>query len=98
MIVVLGSVVVREQSIDEAILLSQEHVRRSRAEPGCISHAVHRDCEQPQRLVFVEEWADDASLRAHFQVPASRAFVAALSALATGAPTMSIYSAQRVAP
>ncbi len=98
MILVLGSLVVREGSIDEAMRLSLEHVRRSRAEPGCIAHAVHRDCENPDRLVFVEEWADDASLQAHFQVPASRAFVAGLSALAAGAPTMSIFSAQRVGP
>ena len=98
MILVLGSVVVHEGSIDEAIRLSQEHVRRSRAEPGCMAHAVHRDCGNPQRLVFVEEWADEASLREHFQVPASRSFVAGLSALAAEAPTMSIYSAQRTGP
>ena len=98
MILVLGSVVVREESVDEAVRLSQEHVHRSRAEPGCITHAVHRDCENRSRLVFVEEWADNASLKQHFKVPASRTFVAELSAMALEAPSMTIYAAERVGP
>jgi len=98
MILVIGSVVVRDGSVDDAVRLSLEHVKRSRAEPGCIAHAVHRDCENPDRLVFVEEWADEASLRQHFKVPASQAFVAGLSALASGPPTMTIYAAERVGP
>ena len=34
MIVVTGSVTAREDSFDEILRLSQEHVNRSRAEPG----------------------------------------------------------------
>ena len=98
MILILGSVVVRDGQVDDAIRLSLEHVHRSRAEPGCIAHAVHRDCENPQRLVFVEEWQDDESLRQHFKVPASRTLVAELSAMAIEAPSMSIFSAERVGP
>ena len=98
MILILGSVVVRDGQVDDAIRLSLEHVHRSRAEPGCIAHAVHRDCENPQRLVFVEEWQDDESLRQHFKVPASRTFVAELSAMAIEAPSMTILSAERVGP
>ena len=66
-------------------------MRRSRTEPGCIAHAVHRDAENPLRLVFVEEWADRAALLAHFAVPASRAFVKAAAACAAAAPAMSLY-------
>jgi hypothetical protein len=51
--------------------LSLEHVHRSRKEPGCISHAVHVDCENSLRLVFIEQWADRAALSIHFAVPAS---------------------------
>ena len=54
MIVVTGSVTAREDSFDEVRRLSLEHVHRSRKEPGCISHAVHVDCENPVRLVFIE--------------------------------------------
>jgi quinol monooxygenase YgiN len=93
MIIVTGSVTARQDSLDEVTRLSLEHVHRSRKEPGCISHAVHVDCENPLRLVFFEQWADRAALLAHFAVPASRAFVAALQPLAAAAATLELYDA-----
>ena len=96
MIVVTGSVTTRQDSFEEARRLSLEHVHRSRAEPGCISHAVHVDCENPLRLVFIEQWADRAALSAHFAVPASRDFVRALQPLASASSTIEIYEATRL--
>jgi len=96
MIVVTGSVTAREDSFDQVQQLSLEHVRRSRQEPGCISHAVHVDCENPLRLVFIEQWADRAALLAHFAVPASGDFVRALQPLAASATTLELYDATRL--
>ena len=96
MIVVTGSVTARADSFDEVRKLSLEHVRRSRTEPGCISHAVHVDCENSLRLVFFEQWADRAALLAHFAVPASRDFVRSLQALAEAATTIELYDATRL--
>jgi quinol monooxygenase YgiN len=96
MMVVTGSVTARADSFDEVRTLSLEHVRRSRIEPGCISHAVHVDCENPLRLVFFEQWADRAALLAHFAVPASRDFVRSLQALAESATTIELYDATRL--
>jgi quinol monooxygenase YgiN len=93
MIVVTGSVTAQEDSFGEVKKLSLEHVHRSRNEPGCISHAVHVDCENPLRLVFIEQWADRAALLAHFAVPASREFVRALQPLAAAAATLELYDA-----
>jgi quinol monooxygenase YgiN len=73
-----------------------EHVHRSRQETGCISHAVHIDCENPLRLVFIEQWTDRAALLAHFAVTASRDFVRALQPLAAASPTLEIYDATRL--
>jgi quinol monooxygenase YgiN len=96
MIVVTGSVTAREDSFDQVRKLSLEHVHRSRREPGCISHAVHVDCENPLRLVFIEQWADRAALSAHFAVPASRDFVRTLQPLAAAATTIEIYDASKL--
>ena len=96
MIVVTGSVTVRDDSFAEVRKLSLEHVHRSRKEPGCLSHAGHVDCENPFRLVFIEQWADRAALSAHFAVPASRDFVRALRRLAAAATTLEIYDAAAV--
>jgi quinol monooxygenase YgiN len=96
MIVVTGSVTARDDSFDEVRTLSLEHVHRSRGESGCISHAVHVDCENPLRLVFIEQWTDRATLLAHFAVPASRQFVRALQPLAASATTLELYDATKL--
>ena len=96
MVLVLGSVVAQEGHVAEALALSQEHVARSRAEPGCIAHAVHRDTENRSRLVFVEQWADQAALWEHFRVPATRAFAKALAGLAAERPSMALFEATPV--
>lgn len=92
-----GSAVIKPPQLDEAIELSRRHVRRSRDEPGCISHAVHQDVEQANRLVFVEQWDDLDALRAHFALPESAAFAADLAAMSEDT-SMAIYDAQRTRP
>jgi quinol monooxygenase YgiN len=94
MVIVTGSILATDDTIDELIRLSLEHVRRSRTEPGCISHAVHRDVEAPNRLVFLERWASRDALHTHFAVPASGAFVEAASKLAAETPTIDIYDVE----
>ena len=96
MIVVTGSITARQDSLEEVRRLSLEHVQRSRKEPGCILHSVHVDCENPLRLVFFEQWADRAALKAHFAVPASRDFVRSLHPLASAATTIELYDATRL--
>jgi quinol monooxygenase YgiN len=93
-VVVTGSIQAQPQHIAELLAMSLEHVRRSRAEPGCLAHAVHRDAEDPLRLVFVEEWTDRAALLAHFALPASRAFVTSAAALAAAPPRMALYEVE----
>lgn len=93
MIIVTGSILARPDSLDRLLAISLEHVRRSRAEPGCVAHAVHRDAENPLRLVFLEEWADRESLAAHFTVPESRDFAKAARELASEPPRLNIYDA-----
>ncbi len=97
MIIVTGRIVARPESLDELVALSLEHVRRSRSEPGCLTHTVQTDVENPRRLVFFEEWADRAALAAHFAVPASRAFVKAAAALAAEPPAIQVYEATKAA-
>ncbi len=93
MIIVTGSVRARDDTLDEVIALSLEHVHRSRREPGCLLHSVHQDVEDPLRLVFLEQWSDRAALDAHFAVPESLEFVTAVTALAAQPPTIEILQA-----
>lgn len=87
MIIVIGDARATPQGRDEALRLSLEHVQRSRAEAGCISHNVS-----------VEYWQDMPALQAHFGLAASKGFIAALSPLLAGRPNMKIYPADEVQP
>jgi len=98
MILVLGSVVARDGTIGDALNLSRQHVLRSRMEPGCLAHAVHKDTENPNRLVFVEQWSSEEALREHFRVPESRAFAKELATLAAEPPSIAVYRASPVQP
>ena len=94
MIIVYGSVETTPDGMDEALELSLEHVRRSRSEPGCVRHDAHVHAENPNRIVFFEEWESMERLRDHFAVPDSREFVARVSRLAIAPPTIRIFDAR----
>jgi quinol monooxygenase YgiN len=94
MILVTGSAIIQRDSFEDARRLSVEHTQRSRAEPGCISHDVHVDCDNPLRLVFIERWADRDALLKHFAMPASRQFIKALSAFLVEPAAIEIYDAK----
>lgn len=93
MVIVLGSIVARPGTFDALRQAGLEHVHRSRAEPGCIAHAVHTDAENPLKLVFVEKWTDAAALAAHFKVKGSIDFVARARELAAEPPVIEIFEA-----
>ena len=96
MIIITGTILAREESFSELRALCIEHVHRSRSEPGCISHDVHVDADEPLRLVFIERWADEAAVRMHFAVPASLEFVKAARRLAAELSPIQIYSATEI--
>ena len=96
MIIITGAIVARPDTIDELRAISLEHVHRSRMEPGCLSHAVHVDAEDPLRLFFYETWAHRAAVATHFAVPESRAFVRAAGKLAASQVGMQLFEAEAV--
>ena len=96
MIIVTGSVTARPDTFDALLDASQAHVRRSRNEDGCISHAVHIDCENRHRLVFFEQWSDMAALKRHFAQPGSTEFITSVHALAESTEAMVLYEASLV--
>ncbi len=98
MILVIGHVITSPETAAQITRLCTKHSARSRAEPGCLAHNVHVDCEDSARLVFVEHWADMEALKAHFALPESRAFVRAVRALSPAPTEMKIFSAREARP
>jgi quinol monooxygenase YgiN len=96
MILVTGRVTAKPDTFDEMLRVSREHVHRSRKEPGCLSHDVSVDADNPLTLHFIERWADAEALKAHFRVKESRAMWKTLQDLAADAGGMSIYDANKI--
>ena len=96
MIIVFGSVTIGADGLAKALRLSREHVNRSRHEPGCISHEVLVDVEDPNRLIFAERWETMEALELHFQVEESGQFINAIAQLATLAPEIHLYESSKI--
>ena len=97
MLIVTGCVEARPDTIDRVLEMGLAHVQRSRLEPGCLLHSIHRDVENDLRVVFVEQWEDAKALEDHFNAPTSGEFVRESDALAIRPPEVSIFQAE-VAP
>jgi quinol monooxygenase YgiN len=93
MILVTGRVTAKPDTFDEILRVSREHVRRSRKEPGCISHDVSIDADDPLTLHFIERWADAEALKTHFRAKESRVMWKTLQYLAADPGAMHIYEA-----
>lgn len=96
MIIITASILTTPGNREAVVALCSEHSLRSRAEPGCIGHHIHMDCEDPSRLFFHEEWQDGAAVAEHFAEPAAREFVKQLIALLGERPEMRIYRANAI--
>jgi len=95
-ILITGHVILTPEHRERMIALGAEHSARSRGEPGCLAHHCHVDVENPDRLMFVEEWESIDAVRAHFAVPASGAFVAEMRRLSPEPPTIRICAAEDI--
>lgn len=96
MILITGHVILTPEHRERMIALGAEHSARSREEPGCLAHHCHVDVENDLRLVFVEEWEGVDAVRAHFALPAARAFVADMRALSPAPPVIRIHAAEDI--
>jgi len=68
-VVVVASFKVQEGRVDEAVTALTPVIEQTHDEAGCLSYALHRDVNDPLRLVLVERWTSQVALESHFQQP-----------------------------
>jgi quinol monooxygenase YgiN len=96
MIVISGSIVSTPEAFNEVFELSLAHTQRARTVAGCLMHSVHVDAENGLRLVFLEHWADRASVLAHFADQRSKEFIERVRDLATEPPGIHIFEGTEI--
>ena len=96
MILVIGHALAKADTLQAMLAISVEHVLRSRAEPGCISHDVTTDVQDPLQLTFVERWSDIAALQAHCALAPLHTFGKRHAAMADGVPSIHVYQSEEI--
>jgi len=66
MIMVLGTVKLAPEKLDDARPAMEKMVAASRAEPGCIAYSYAQDVLDPETIHVVEKWRDRQALTEHF--------------------------------
>ncbi len=77
----------REQLIQHC----RDMLAPSRAEAGCISYRFFEDPDRPGRLLFFEEWQDQAAIDFHFATEHFQGFGERIAKLLEGEPEITIY-------
>lgn len=96
LIIVTGDIVANTGQFDALFAETRAHSARSRAEPGCLSHDCFQDPDNPDRIVFVERWRDEAALQAHFKTPGIAQLLAAFAKHADERGNIQVYAATEV--
>ncbi|PSF34573.1 antibiotic biosynthesis monooxygenase [Aphanothece hegewaldii CCALA 016] len=66
---VLAKVITFPDKLEETKALLMSLIEATRQENGCLRYELWQNQEKPTEFSFVEEWADQAALDAHFQTP-----------------------------
>lgn len=85
-VVVIAIVTAADGKSIQAEALIRTIIAPTHAEAGCITFALHRDLDDPHRLVLIERWQSRAALDEHLATDHLAAFRAQIPAV-VGAPT-----------
>ena len=87
-VVVVVTVTVKDGRADEALELFADTIRQTHDEAGCLTYAVHRDLDEPNRFVLIERWTSSVAMEAHVQQPYVSHLFERVGDLLDGSPTI----------
>jgi quinol monooxygenase YgiN len=87
---------VRADRVEEAIAACRAVRSQSVQEPGCERYDFFQSPDDPQLIVFVEEWTSIHDLHVHFEQPAFNTFMEAMNGMLESPAEIRIFDAQKV--
>lgn len=72
----------------ELVAAAAQVAQASRDDDGCLSYGFYNDIEEPDTLLSLEVWRDEAALAAHMGHEHTTAFLALAADLLDGTPVM----------
>jgi quinol monooxygenase YgiN len=69
MLLILGTIRIAPERLDDARPVMRRMAEATRAEPGCLAYHYAEDVLEPGLIHVVEHWTDGAAIEAHFGMP-----------------------------
>jgi len=98
MLVIIGTIRLPAERLDEAKPAMQRMILGSRTEPGCIDYSYAQDVLDAGLIHVTEVWSDRAALDAHFRSPHIADWRASWAALGIGERNLMLYEAGEPKP
>ncbi|SFU07626.1 Quinol monooxygenase YgiN [Geodermatophilus amargosae] len=92
MLIVLGSATAAPGRRHELVDAARAVTAATRSDDGCLSYVFAADLDDPDVVVSVEVWRDQAALDAHMTHDHTQRFIAAVGGLQAGEPSMSFHT------
>lgn len=91
MVIVAGTVLLKEEARDAALAAMDIVVTATRPEKGCLSYGFYADLKNPLSFQLYELWESQADLDAHMQQKHTQDFLAEVPAYLDGAPAIKLF-------
>ena len=98
MLVIIGTIRLPAERLDEARPVMQRMILGSRTEPGCIDYSYAHDVLDAGLIHVTEVWSDREALDAHFRSPHIADWRASWAALGIGERNLMLYEAGEPKP
>ena len=98
MLVIIGTIRLPAERLDEARPAMQRMILGSRTEPGCIDYSYAQDVLDAGLIHVTEVWSDREALDAHFRSPHIADWRASWAALGIGERDLMLYEAGEPKP
>lgn len=86
MISVIAKLPMKEDKVEEAIAAIKELMTEVAKEEGTVLYTLNRDPKNPNTLIFMERYRDQAAVDTHTATPYFKAFFAKSGAFLAGRP------------
>jgi quinol monooxygenase YgiN len=90
-LIVLGDATAAPGRRDELVAAARSVATATRGDHGCLAYSFAADLENPDRILSIEIWADQAALDAHMAHLHTAEFLRVGPGLVAGEPVMSSY-------
>lgn len=91
MITIVAKLLLKKGKKEEFKILTEELIKESRNEKGCISYNLYEDINKCDTLIFIEEWQNEEAINLHNNSKHFTSIVAKLADLQEGETEVNLY-------